>query len=120
MTAILEKRTSETVWYDFDCTDLLNASETITGTPAVTADQSGLTFGTAVVNSQAITYPDGRVAAIGKVARVQIGGGTIPAGSKLADGRAGQQYTIRAKFSTTDGSNQREATVLLNVTDKAQ
>lgn len=113
MTAILEKRTSENVWYDIDCTDLLNTAETINSITSVSADDSGLTFGTPVVNSQTITYPDGRVAAIGKVVRVQISGGTIPAG------KTAHLYTVRAKFATNDGGNVREATVLLNVTDKA-
>jgi hypothetical protein len=109
---ILEKRTSENVWYDIDCTDLLNTAETIIGTPEITADQAGMSFGTAVVNTSAITYPDGRVAAIGKVIRVKIAGGVIPAGKE------NQLYTVRAKFGTTDSGNQREATVLLSVKDK--
>jgi hypothetical protein len=113
MAAILEKRTSEDVWYDIDCTDALNEDETIVSVASVEADEEGLTFGAPAVNAEDIEYSDGRVGAEGKVIQVKIAGGIIPAGKRA------KQYTIRAVFSTSAGDNTREATVLLNVTDDA-
>ena len=107
---ILEKRTSEAIYYDIDCTYILDALETITSISLVSADQIGLTLLGPAINPAAITFPDGQVAAIGKVISVQISGGVIPAP------QINQLYTIRALFTTTEG-NTREATVLLNVTD---
>lgn len=109
---ILEKRTSEAMWYDIDCSDILLSGETITGTPQVSTEQAGLGIGTVVVNTAAITYSDGRVAAIGKVIQVLLSLGTIPTG------KTEQVYTLRAKFGTSVTGNQREATVLLRVKDK--
>lgn len=114
---ILEKRTSENKWYSIDCSDDLDASETIQTITGVTADQGGLTFSGQAANAAQITFTDGRVAAIGKAIQLLIGGGAIPSGQKLQDGRAGIQCTIRAKYHTTEG-NDREATVLLDLTDE--
>ena len=114
MTDTLKKRTSEDIWFDMDCTNLLNTSETITSVVSVAADQTGLTFGSPVINGQAITYPDGRAAAIGKVIRVKIAGGSISAGAKE------NRYTVRAVFNTNDGSNKREATVVMVVTNEPE
>ncbi len=113
MTEILDKRTTENVWYDFDCTNLLNAAETIQSITSITADQSGLTFGTPVINTAVITYPDNTTAAIGKVARCQIGGGIIPAGATE------MFYTVRVLMTTNDGGNIREATTLLRIINNA-
>ncbi len=107
---ILEKRTSEAIWYDIDCTYILDTLETITSVTLVTADQIGLSLLGPAINPAPITFSDGQVAAIGKVISVQISGGIIPAP------QINQLYTIRALFVTNEG-NTREATVLLNVTD---
>lgn len=107
---ILEKRTSEIIFYDLDCTNILDATETITDIIEITADQVGLTFDNWAVNTVPITFPDKVVAAVGKVISVQIGGGIIP------NPQTNQLYTIRALFDTTK-YNTREATVLLNVTN---
>lgn len=109
-SAILEKRTSESIQYDFNCSFLLDSGEVITGTPVLSADQQGLVFGSPSVNAQAINYDDGTIAAIGKVIQVRVSGGLIPSG------QTSQIYTIRAIFSTSTG-NTREATVLLNITN---
>ena len=107
---VLEKRTTESIWYDIDCTNLLDATETIDTITSITADQLGLTFSGAAINSVAVVFPDKYVGAPGKVISVQIGGGIIP------DPQVNQLYTIRALFNTTE-NNTREATVLLNVTN---
>ena len=109
-TFILEKRTSESIWYDIDCTNLLDTSEIITSIIEITADQVGLVFAAPAINPTAVTFPDGVVAPPGKVISVQISEGIVPSGS------ANQIYTIRPLFETDEG-NTREATVLLNVTN---
>ena len=107
---ILEKRTSESIYYDIDCTYILDTLETITSVNSVTADQLGLVLLGPAINPEPIVFPDNQVAAIGKAISVQISEGIIPAP------QINQLYTIRALFVTTEG-NTREATVLLNVTD---
>lgn len=107
---ILEKRTSESIYYDIDCTYILDSLETISSVTSVTADQLGLIIIGPAINPEPITFPDKQVAAAGKVISVQISEGIIPAP------QINQLYTIRALFVTTEG-NTREATVLLNVTN---
>lgn len=107
---ILEKRTSEAIYYDIDCTYILDTLETISSVTSVTADQEGLVILAPAVNPIPITFPDGQIAAIGKCISVQISEGIIP------EPQINQLYTIRALFETTKG-NTREATVLLNVTN---
>lgn len=109
-TYILEKRTTESIWYDIDCTNLLDAEEIITAIVGITADQTGLVFAGPAINSAPVTFPDGVIASAGKVISVQISAGTVPTGS------TNQIYTIRPLFNTNEG-NTREATVLLNVTN---
>jgi hypothetical protein len=107
---ILEKRTSETIYYDIDCTLILNTGETITTVISVEADQEGLVILAPAVNGAPVVFPDGTIGAIGKVISVQISEGTIQ------PKQINQLYTIRAIFNTTLG-NIREGTVLLNVTN---
>jgi hypothetical protein len=109
-TYVLEKRTAEIIWYDIDCTNLLDPEEIIDSVTSVTSDQLGLTLLGPAVNPIAITFPDGVTALPGKVISVQISGGIIE------PPQINQLYTIRALFVTSD-SNTREATVLLNVTN---
>lgn len=109
-TYVLEKRTAEIIWYDIDCTNLLDTTEIINTITSVTSDQLGLTLLAPAVNPIPVTFPDGVTALAGKVISVQIGGGVI----ELP--QVNQLYTIRALFVTSD-SNTREATVLLNVTN---
>lgn len=107
---VLEKRTSEAIWYDIDCSNILDPLETILTIGSITADQEGLTFSSPAINSVPVVFPNGYTAAIGKVISVQISGGIIPAP------QINQLYTIRPIFSTSE-SNTKEATVLLNVTN---
>ena len=107
---VLEKRTAESIFYDIDCTNILDTFETIISITSILADQVGLIFTSNAINSSPVTFPDGFIAAIGKVISVQISGGVIPTP------QINQLYTIRALFLTSEG-NIREATVLLNVTN---
>lgn len=109
-TYILQKRTTEDIWYNIDCTNLLEPYETIDTITGITADQTGLTFSGATVNTEAITFPDGYTALPGKVIAVYISDGIV------LTGETNQIYTIRPVF-TTNAGNTREATVLLNVTN---
>ena len=107
---ILEKRTTEVIWFDINCTNILDTTEVITSITSITADQSGLVFTAPAINSQPVTFPDGTTAAVGKVISVQISAGTVPSGS------TNQFYTIRPIVVTNEG-NTREPTVILNVTN---
>jgi len=107
---VLEKRTSESIFYDLDCTQILDTAELILTIVSITSDQVGLVFAGQAVNSEPVVFSDGTVAAAGKVISVQISEGIIPAP------QVNQLYTIRALFTTND-INTREATVLLNVTN---
>lgn len=107
---VLEKRTSETIAYDIDCTNILDPEEIIETVEPIEADQAGLTFSAPAINAAPVIFPDGVTAAIGKVISVFIGGGIIPTQ------QVNQLYTIRAVFNTSE-NNTREATVLLNVTN---
>ena len=107
---ILEKRTTESIYYDLDCTGILEPTEIIETIISIEADQLGLVFDNWAVNSVPITFPDKTVGLAGKVISVQISGGIIPAT------QVNQLYTIRALFDTST-YNTREATVFLNVTN---
>ena len=109
-TYILQKRTSENIWFDIDCTNLLDANEIILSVTSITSDQTGLVFTAPAINSTPVSFSDGTTAAIGKVISVYISSGIVPTGA------TNQIYTIRPVFTTSE-DNIREATVLLNVTD---
>lgn len=111
---MLEKYPGESAMFDIDCSNLLASGETITGTPTMAYTPNGmaggdaLTFGTPTVNATPVTYPDGRVAAVGKAIQVRISGGTAR-GTK--DGR---KYAVRATFDTSAGQT-LVASAMLNV-----
>jgi len=107
---ILEKRTAESIYYDLDCTAILDVAETIETITSIEADQNGLELANWAINAAPITFPDKTVGLTGKVISVQISGGIIPGP------QVNQLYTIRALFTTTT-YNTREATVFLNVTN---
>lgn len=107
---VLEKRTSESIWYDIDCSLLLDPTEAILTITSIESDQAGLTFTGQAINPDPVTFPDGYIAKTGSVISVMIGGGIIPTP------QINQLYTIRALFNTNE-NNIREATVLLNVTN---
>jgi len=88
------KMAGEVLDYAADFGELLDASETLTGTPTVTALPAGLTIGTPAVNSTALTDPEGNTIGIGQAVQVQIAGGqkgryelTILCGSSAGGGR---------------------------------
>lgn len=115
----LEKRSSEGVLFDIDCSLLLASGETITSVTSITAEPvttPAITFGSPVINAAPVTYTDAfgstRIAAIGKVAQVQISGGKIAAGAQVQD------YIIRAKLATSlNNPGPVEATVRLRLND---
>lgn len=109
---VREKRTYDRRVYTIDCTNLLDATETITSVTSVTADQGGLVFQPAVVNTTAVTFPDGSVAAIGKAMQVRIDDGAIPAGQLRLN------CTVRFRMAT-NLDPRLEATVLLRLNDEA-
>jgi hypothetical protein len=99
----IEKYPAESTIFDFDCSEILAASETITGTPALAflpalTGGDGLSFGAPVVNPAPVTYSDGRVVAIGKVIQVRISAGTA---TSTKDRRS---YAVRATFATSAGN----------------
>jgi hypothetical protein len=107
---VLEKRTTEIIWYDIDCTNILDTNETLTAIESITSDQAGLVFTAPAINTQPVTFSDGTTALSGKVISVQISGGVVPSGA------TNQLYTIRPIATTSEG-NTREPTVILNVTN---
>jgi len=109
---MLEKYPGESALFDIDCSELLAAGETITGTPTVAGlpnvSPDALTFGSPVVNVTAVTYPDGRTVAAGKVVQVRISGGTA------LNTKDPRRYAVTATF-TTSLNNTLVAKALLNV-----
>lgn len=110
----LEKRSSESVIFDVDCSQLLASGETISSVSSVSATPSGLSFGLPVVNTAPVTYTDAfgstRTAAIGKVVQVQISAGSIPANAQTQD------FIVRVKV-VTSLNPLVEATVRLRLND---
>lgn len=109
----LEKYPGESTVFDLDCSEILAAGETITGTPAMSflpalSGGDALVFGAPLVNAAAVTYPDGRVVAVGKVIQVRISGGTA------ATDQVKRKYAVAATFSTSSG-NTLTAKALLDV-----
>ena len=114
---ILEKRSSEQVRYDIDCSALLTTGETISSVTSVTADANtgtSLTFGTPATNSTPSTYTDTfgstRITPAYTVIQVEIRGGSVPTGAQVND------YIVRAKF-VTSVNPVVEATVRLRLND---
>lgn len=109
---MLEKYPGESALFDIDCSELLAAGETITGTPTMahypTGGDNDLTFGAPEVNQVPITYADGRTAPAGTVVQVRISGGS------LANNVDDRRYSVTATF-TTSNSNTLQAKALLTV-----
>lgn len=114
----LEKRSSESVRYDLDCSVLLATGETISTVTSIAATpvtSPALAFGASAINAAPITYTDvdtgiTRVAPIGTVIQVTISGGKIAAGAQVQD------YIVRAVFVTNINAAV-EATVRLKLND---
>ena len=113
-----EKRSSEQLRFDIDCSRLLATGETITLVSAITAEPvtaPAIAFGAAAVNTVAAGYTDyetgtPRTASIGTVVQVQISGGKIPADALV------QNYLLRLKL-VTSLNPLVEATVRLKLND---
>lgn len=109
----LVKTAAETTLFDFDCSALLGSSETITAVTSVQADASdgaALTCGTPAINGAAVqyTYPYRRTVGASRIIQVLIGGGS-------AAGTAAREYTVRARFTTSNAGELREAVATLIV-----
>jgi hypothetical protein len=113
MNEQLVKRSAETVLFDFDCSAILGANETITNITAVEGSGPGaaLTFGTPRVNTSAISYGYNRQTPAGKVAQVLVGGGSVAGGASAA-------YVVKVRFETSNAGEVREAAARLLVTDE--
>ncbi len=114
---ILEKRSSESVVFDIDCSLLLAATETITSVTSSSAapvTTMPIAFGTPTINVTPTTYMDqfgsSRVAAAGKVIQVRISGGLI------ASTQTAQDYVLRFVM-VTSLNTAVEATVKLRLND---
>jgi hypothetical protein len=100
----LEKRTSESVRFDFDFSQMLGTGETISSVIGIAADAgpaTALVFSAGAISPSPITYyvaPGGAVdhiAPAGTVVQAQISGGGIPAGAAVQD------YIVRCKVVTS-------------------
>jgi hypothetical protein len=120
----LEKRTSESIKFDLDFSQMLAAGETISSVSSIAATPvsaiTPLVFGTGVVNVAPVSYYSDlartivdHVAPIGTVVQVTISGGQIAVGASV------QQYIVRAKVATTINSVV-EGTGLMLVNDTPQ
>lgn len=100
----LTKFSTEADLFYLDCTSVLFADDTITGTPALSYLPTGLsgadalTFSSISVNTAAIDFPNGRVGKIGGVVMVRIAGG-----ASVSD-TLERTYTVIATFSTVNGN----------------
>lgn len=107
---IIEKRTYDNRLYDIVCADLLDDGETIVSVVSVADDDGTLTFGTAAINTAAMTYPNNLTVQAGKVIQVKIGGGAIVTG-KYRD------CICRARFVTSLQNDEIEATFIIRLID---
>ena len=78
--AILQKRPTDSRQYSLNCVNLLVQGATIASVTSITCDVGALTFGTPIVNTTPVSYPDGTVAPTGMAIQVNISGGSIPSG----------------------------------------
>ena len=115
MQNIVDKRTSESMTVDVDCSDLLGPQELILSAgPPIDADGFGLGFGPVTVNQGQIAYPiSGRIVQAGKAIQFNLSGGEIPAGAD------DQVCTIRILLRTNINPTV-EATVALRLIDTPQ
>jgi len=108
----LEKRTYDSCPYDINCMDLLPSGATIAQVNQILCDPDvGVQFGSPIINTLQNIYPDGTIAPPGTVVQVHISGGVIP------PNLAGIICTLHVQFTDSAGNN-KDAVVLLNLTDK--
>ena len=97
----IEKRSSEHVLHDIDCSHILAVGEIIANITSLTVEPvtvPPITLGVPVLNASPATYTDRygstTTAPAGTVIQVAISGGTVPTGRQVQD------YTVRARFAT--------------------
>lgn len=97
----IEKRSSEHVLHDIDCSHILALGEAITSVTSLTVEPATvppIVLGSPVVNTSPATYTDRfgstTTAPTGTVIQVAISGGAV------LPGRQVQDYTVRARFAT--------------------
>ena len=110
--ADFEKHTWDRRTYTVDCSALLDAGDSITAVTGVTADQGGLTFGTASINSGVVTLPDGSTVAAGRAVQFRIDDGQISGPNTYLD------CLVRIRLVTTL-CPRLEATVVLRLNDES-
>lgn len=113
----LEKRSSESVRFDIDCSILLATGETInsvTSSSASPTTSPALVIGTPTINPSPVVYVDqfgsSRTAPARTVVQAQISGGAIAASAQV------QEYVLRFVMVTTINPA-LEATVRLRLND---
>lgn len=95
--------------YDIDCSDDLPDGATITAVVGISADTTGLTFGTPIINPLPVIYPDKRSAPAGTVMQVRISNAEVVPVDKT--------FVIRAIYNESSGGSPRQARVVLRVRD---
>lgn len=100
----LVKQPGEDLLFYFDFDELLSSSETLTGSPTVTADVNGLTIATPAIVSSEVTVL-GKTISANKAIQVRISGGTD-----------GISYVLQASCDTS-ASNTRQVDGTLTVQD---
>lgn len=100
---MLEKYPGERVAFYIDCTALLGAAESITGTPTVDSypkftGSAALTIETATVNSEQVVLSDGTQIAAGKLVTMMVSNGQS---TTDVDART---YSVLVTFSTNAGN----------------
>lgn len=75
------KTTAENLLFGIDFTKLLQSGETLTGTPTIRNQPTGLTFGGPLVNVAQFNNDDGGIVAIGAGVQVRISGGAVRSGT---------------------------------------
>lgn len=101
---VLLKQPGEDLIFYFDFDKLMNASETLTGTPTVTGSPSGLTIGSPTVISANATVL-GKTVLANRAVQVRISAGTD-----------GNSYTVQCSCGTS-ASNTRIIDGTLEVKD---
>ncbi len=100
----LSKFATEADRFYLDCSAVLEPTDTITGTPALSFEPAALTgadalaFSSISVNAAPQDFPDGRSARIGACILVRIAGGTPASASEQ------REYTVIATFTTNSGN----------------
>lgn len=116
-----QKRTYDSMLWDFPCGPVLDTGEVITAIVgfSVLPTDCGLVCAAGQINAQPTgPYTDGSVGAIGQVGQSQISGGTIPAGADDLDlGVPNLLCSIKMKFFTSLVPNQIEVEVNLLLID---